>query len=108
MTDNKIDNSKVNIPRVMIAAVSSASGKTLVTCGLLNALKKKKLPVRSYKCGPDYIDPMFHKKVLDIDSENLDSFFSDEGYLKHILLKKGEENITVLKKLIRKHRHKYK
>lgn len=90
MTDNKIDNSKVNIPRVMIAAVSSASGKTLVTCGLLNALKKKKLPVRSYKCGPDYIDPMFHKKVLDIDSENLDSFFSDEGYLKHILLKKGE------------------
>ena len=40
------------------------------------------------KCGPDYIDPMFHREVLGVDSKNLDLFFSEEdilkeGYLKH-------------------------
>ena len=95
MTDINKDTCKVNIQRVMIAAASSGSGKTLVTCGLLKALKKRGIDIRSYKCGPDYIDPMFHKKVLNIDSENLDSFFSDKDYLRHILLKKGEGSALI-------------
>ena len=65
-------------PGVMIAAVKSGSGKTTITCAFLKQLLcRKKHPV-SFKCGPDYIDPMFHEQVLKIPSKNLDTFFSDE------------------------------
>lgn len=64
-------------PGVMIAAVKSGSGKTTITCAFLKQLLcRKKHPV-SFKCGPDYIDPMFHEQVLKIPSKNLDTFFSD-------------------------------
>lgn len=62
----------------MIAAPKSGSGKTMITCALLQLLKASGKNVLSYKCGPDYIDPMFHKKVLGVPSKNLDTFFSDE------------------------------
>ena len=67
----------LKIPKVMIAAVKSGSGKTTITCAFLKQLLcRKKHPV-SFKCGPDYIDPMFHEQVLKIPSKNLDTFFSD-------------------------------
>lgn len=62
----------------MIAAPKSGSGKTVVTCALLQALKDCGLKVASYKCGPDYIDPMFHEKIIDVPAKNLDTFFTDE------------------------------
>lgn len=62
----------------MIAAPKSGSGKTMITCALLQLLKASGKNVLSYKCGPDYIDPMFHKKVLGVPSKNLDTFFTDE------------------------------
>ena len=71
--------------RVMIAAISSGSGKTTITCGLLQALVNRKLKVSSFKCGPDYIDPMFHTKVIKTKSKNLDSFFYDENTLKYLM-----------------------
>lgn len=61
----------------MIAAPKSGSGKTLITCALISALKSRGLKVASIKCGPDYIDPMFHKTVLNIESNNLDTFFTE-------------------------------
>ena len=62
-------------PRLMIAAVKSGSGKTTITCAFLKQLADRgKNPV-SFKCGPDYIDPMFHEQVLGIPSKNLDTFF---------------------------------
>ena len=62
----------------MIAAPKSGSGKTVVTCALLQVLKDCGLKVASYKCGPDYIDPMFHEKIIDVQAKNLDTFFTDE------------------------------
>ena len=59
---------------VMIAAPASGSGKTSVTCGLLQALKDRGLAPAAFKCGPDYIDPMFHRSVLQVPSRNLDVF----------------------------------
>ncbi len=64
--------------RVMIAAPGSATGKTTFTCGLLQVLKNRKLDVSAFKCGPDYIDPMFHSKVMGVPSMNLDLFFQSE------------------------------
>lgn len=69
----------------MIAAAGSGSGKTLFTCGLLSYLKKNNRKVYSYKCGPDYIDPMFHRNVLGISGGNLDSYFCDEKTINDIL-----------------------
>lgn len=63
------------LPRIMLAAPSSGSGKTLITCGLLQALVNRGIHVISFKCGPDYIDPMFHLKVIGTPSRNLDPFF---------------------------------
>ena len=69
----------MKLKRIMLAAPKSGSGKTTITCALLELLKKKGEQVVSYKCGPDYIDPMFHEEVLHIPSKNLDTFFTDKG-----------------------------
>ena len=66
----------MKIPRIMLAAPNSGSGKTLITCGLLQALKNRGLKLASFKCGPDYIDPLFHTRVLGVPSRNLDTYFS--------------------------------
>ncbi|MCM1175628.1 MAG: cobyrinate a,c-diamide synthase [Blautia sp.] len=68
----------MKIKRVMIAAPKSGSGKTTITCALLPALKKRGLQVLSYKCGPDYIDPMFHERAIGVPAQNLDTFFTGE------------------------------
>ena len=66
----------MGIPGIMLAAPASGSGKTSAACGLMAAFGSRGLKIRSCKCGPDYIDPMFHREVLGVDSENLDLFFS--------------------------------
>ncbi|MCR4738801.1 MAG: cobyrinate a,c-diamide synthase [Lachnospiraceae bacterium] len=71
--------------RIMIAAPRSGSGKTTVTCALLETLKRRGLDPVSFKCGPDYIDPLFHNKVLGIESRNLDTFFAGREGIKKIL-----------------------
>ena len=76
---------QINTPRVMFAAMRSGSGKTTVTCGVLAALKKQNIKVQAYKCGPDYIDPMFHRTVLGIDTGNLDTFFAGADAIGRIL-----------------------
>lgn len=77
--------------RIMIAAPQSGSGKTLITCALLQALKEKNYHLESFKCGPDYIDPMFHKTVLGISSRNLDPFFTEDSVTR-MLLSKGQDS----------------
>ncbi len=67
----------MKLPRIMIASASSGSGKTTVMCGLLEIFKRHMLKVSAFKCGPDYIDTMFHKNVLNTPSKNLDTFFTD-------------------------------
>ena len=78
----------------MIAGTNSGCGKTTITCAILKHLIKKKLKVMSYKCGPDYIDPMFHKKVIGTDSGNLDLFMTSENTVKH-LLKTNTQNYDI-------------
>jgi len=63
---------------LMIAAPASGGGKTVLACALLGALKNRGLNPCAFKCGPDYIDPMFHRAALGVDSHNLDLFLADE------------------------------
>ena len=77
--------------RIMIAAPKSGSGKTLITCGLLRLMTRQGYDVTSYKCGPDYIDPMFHRRVLGVPGGNLDSFFSTESEIRSIMSRCGHE-----------------
>ena len=60
----------------LVAAPCSGSGKTTLTCALLAALKRRGQDPCSFKSGPDYIDPMFHRAVLGVESHNLGLFFS--------------------------------
>ena len=73
-------------PRIMLAAPKSGSGKTLLTCGLLEVLRRRGLNPIACKCGPDYIDPMFHRYVLGIPGRNLDSFFLPAEGVRKVLM----------------------
>ena len=67
---------KQTAPRMLVGAAASNSGKTTFVCGLLRALKRRGIEPKACKCGPDYIDPMFHRHVMGVKSSNLDLFFS--------------------------------
>ena len=81
----------MDIPRILLAAGASGSGKTLITCGLLQALVNRKMKVASFKCGPDYIDPMFHSRVIGTKSRNLDTFFTDAETTRYLLGKNAAD-----------------
>ena len=84
-------------PRLVFAAPASGSGKTTVTCGILQALKNRGKKVFSFKCGPDYIDPMFQEKVIGVRSGTLDLFFSGEETMRRLFCRNsGGADISVI------------
>ena len=86
-----------SVPRVMVAATSSGTGKTTVTCGLLRLLARRGLSPRACKCGPDFIDPMFHREVVGVPSRNLDLYLSGEADVRRLLAKGADgAGVTVV------------
>lgn len=69
----------------MISAVSSNSGKTTVTSAILKGFKLRGNNVISFKAGPDYIDPMFHSRIIKIPSRTLDKFLIGENNCRYVL-----------------------
>lgn len=82
---------RASIPRLVLAGTNSGCGKTTVTCAILQALVNRRLQVGAFKCGPDYIDPMFHSRIIGAKSANLDPFFFDENTLRYLLVKNGAD-----------------
>lgn len=78
---------KAKIPRLMFSAFNSGGGKTTITCAILQALLTKGLTPAAFKCGPDYIDPMFHSEVTGVKARNLDVFLLPEGVCRYLLVR---------------------
>ena len=72
-------------PRVLLCAPASGGGKTTVTCALLQALVDRGADPVAFKCGPDYIDPMFHSQVIGAKSRNLDLFLLGRETVRRLL-----------------------
>lgn len=78
-----------SVPRILIAGTGSGCGKTTVVCALLRALVSRGLRAGAFKCGPDYIDPMFHARITGARCTNLDPFFFPPDTLNALLLRNG-------------------
>lgn len=83
--------SKLTVPRIMISAPGSGSGKTTIVCGLLKALMNRGKQVSAFKSGPDYIDPMFHSRVIGAHSRNLDLFMLGKDTVRYLVAKNTQQ-----------------
>ncbi|MBR5756291.1 MAG: cobyrinate a,c-diamide synthase, partial [Firmicutes bacterium] len=77
--------------RIVIAGTQSGCGKTTITCALLKAMMNRGLKPAAFKCGPDYIDPMFHSEIVGAKSSNLDSFFFDDNTIRYLLAENSKD-----------------
>ena len=85
------------VPRLVLAGTNSGCGKTTLTCALLQALVLRGLRVGAAKCGPDYIDPMFHSRIIGAKSSNLDAFFFTPDTLRYLLARNARAcDVTVI------------
>ena len=77
---------------LVISAIASNQGKTLLTMALLHHYKNE---VRPFKCGPDFIDPQFHEKISGIVSVNLDGYMMNEEQLKWLFSKYMSKEVAI-------------
>ena len=78
---------------LLISAIASNQGKTVLTTALLYYFKKS---VRPFKVGPDYIDPQFHEIICQTPSVNLDSFIMEDEQVQWIYQKYSNKDISIL------------
>ena len=82
--------------RLLISGTSSNCGKTTITMALLAAFKHRGLDISSFKSGPDYIDPMFHRKVFDVETHNLDPYFCSEDMLREQFIRNCGSDLSII------------
>lgn len=82
--------------RLLICGPGSGCGKTTVTCGLLQALVDRGPAPAAFKSGPDYIDPMFHSRIIGAPSRNLDLFLMGREGVLASLSRHGAGRLSVI------------
>ena len=91
------DEIEAKAPRLLVAGTSSGCGKTTLVCAILKALVERGLRVGAFKCGPDYIDPMFYSRITGTKSGNLDSFFFNENTTRYLLARgSADHNASII------------
>jgi cobyrinic acid a,c-diamide synthase len=75
---------------IIIAAPHSGSGKTTVTLGIMECLKRRGLRVAPFKVGPDFIDPGYHRLVTGRQSVNLDGWMCGANYVLDTFIHHGK------------------
>lgn len=83
-------------PRLVIGGTGSGCGKTTITCALLQAFVERGLDTAAFKCGPDYIDPMFHSRIIGTRSRNLDAFLCGREQVPALLQHSAGRDISVI------------
>ena len=85
----------IKVPGIIISAPSSGSGKTIITLGLLRALKDKGIKIQPFKNGPDYIDPGFHEIACNRKSYNLDTWAMNDEKMNHIVSNSYDTSLII-------------
>ncbi len=83
-------------PRLVIGGTGSGCGKTTMTCALLQAFVDRGLDTAAFKCGPDYIDPMFHTRIIGTRARNLDAFLCGQDNVPALLARSAGRDISVI------------
>lgn len=85
-----------NMMRLSVVGTNSGCGKTTTVLAIESVLLKRNLPITAFKCGPDYIDGAFHRRIQNIDCYNLDSIFlNDEELIDHFV-KHAKDKFSII------------
>jgi cobyrinic acid a,c-diamide synthase len=85
-----------SLPRVVVAGLAGSAGKTLVSAGLIRALRRRGLAVAPFKKGPDYIDPAWLAAAAGCEAHNLDTFLMSEDAIIDSLDRASGADIAVV------------
>ncbi len=87
----------MNANGFLIAAPHSGSGKTTISLGIMAAMRKRGLKVAPFKCGPDFIDPGYHRMATGCPSINLDGWMCPTSFVSDTFqLRASQSDIAII------------